>query len=152
MSRSKKLEPEKESLPIEPATPSVPSQLMIQAWAAIALWMILGLVLEGLLGYKSPAYLQDSTRRELFRLAHTHGVLLNLLLIAAALCSRWRTPPPMAQHALRLGSVLMPIGFLLSGLWHPEGDPGIAIWLVPPGALLVIFSAIATALSWKRNF
>jgi hypothetical protein len=51
--------------------------------------------------YESPAYLHDPARRELFRLAHMHGVLLNLLFLAAALCSQWRMPPPPASCASR---------------------------------------------------
>jgi hypothetical protein len=125
--------------------------LMIQGWAGVALWMSIGLALEGLLGYKSPAYLFDPQRRELFRLAHSHGVLLNVVLIGAALCGRYVSPPRAAGLALRAGSVLMPLGFMLSGVWHPEGDPGLAIWMVPPGALLVIFGAIATAMAWGRE-
>ena len=123
--------------------------LMIQGWAGIALWMSVGLVLEGLLGFKSPAYLLDPQRRELFRLAHSHGVLLNVLLVAAAICGRYTTSPRVAYHSLRTGSILMPLGFFLAGISHPEGDPGLAIWIVPPGALLAIFGAVLTAISWK---
>jgi len=46
---------------------------------------------------------------------------------------------------------MMRMGFLLAGVWHPEGDPGLAIWIVPPGALLVIFGVVALAMSLKRN-
>ena len=127
--------------------------LLFQGWASIAFWMSLGLLLEGLLGYKVPAYLEDGQRRELFRLAHTHGTLLSVVLIAAALCGRLfdLSPAPVATSALRLGALLMPLGFLLGGMWHPEGDPGIAIWLVPPGALMVIFGAIAMALASRKK-
>ena len=134
-----------------PGEKNVISSLMFQGWAGIAVWMALGLLLEGLLGYKSPLYLFDQQRRELFRLAHSHGVLLNLLLLGAALSGRYTTPPQIANLALRVGSVLMPLGFLLAGVWHPEGDPGLAIWIVPPGALLLIFGTVATALSWKSR-
>ena len=127
--------------------------LMFQGWVSIALWMSFGLLLEGLLGYKIPAYLEDAQRRELFRLAHAHGTLLGLVVIAGALCVRSLQihPPRVAAHAMRIGSVLMPLGFLLSGMWHPEGDPGLAIWLVPPSALMIIFGAIATALATRRG-
>ena len=90
-------------------------------------------------------------RCELFRLAHSHGVLLNMLLIGAALCGRSRQSPQIANLSLRIGSLLMPLGFLLAGIWHPEGDPGLAIWIVPPAALLLIFGTASTAICWKRS-
>jgi hypothetical protein len=124
-------------------------QTHVQGWISIAIWMTFGLLLEGLLGYKTPAYLLDNERRELFRLAHTHGTLLSLLLIAAALCSqRFNLAPPRAALAsLRVGAALLPLGFLFAGIWHYESDPGLAIWLVPPAALLLIFGVIAFALA-----
>jgi len=133
----------------QPAGATLARRMMFQGWLSIALWMSVGLLLEGLLGYKIPAYLGDPQRRELFRLAHSHGTLLGLMLVAASLCIRRSINqlPRSAQIALSAGSILMPLGFLLGGIWHPEGDPGIAIWLVPPGALLVIFGALAMALA-----
>jgi hypothetical protein len=130
-----------------------PARAFFQGWASIALWMIFGLLLEGFLGYKIPGYLEDAQRRELFRLAHTHGTFLGLVLIAAALCGRAGAVavPRLAVRALRLGAILMPSGFLLAGVWHPEGDPGVAIWLVPPAALLIIFGAVSLALSARKD-
>jgi hypothetical protein len=135
------------------ASPRLIERLLLQGWASIAILMSFGLLLEGLLGYKIPAFLEDSQRRELFRLAHTHGTLLSLVLITAALCLRLFEirPPAVAIAALRLGALLMPLGFLLGGIWHPEGDPGVGIWLVPPGALMVIFGAIASALASRKK-
>ncbi len=130
-------------------TANYSERMIFQGWVSIALWMSVGLLLEGLLGYKIPAYLNDPQRRELFRLAHTHGTFLGLVLVAAALCVQ-RTgsnTPRIARIALRVGSILMPVGFLLAGIWHPEGDPGPAIWLVPPAALMVIFGAISLSLA-----
>src|SRR5581483_11175692 len=122
--------------------------LLRQGWASIALWMSIGLLLEGLLGYKIPAYLNDPQRRELFRLGHTHGTLLGILLIAAALVlQRGVAVARTALLALRTGAVLMPAGFFVAGIWHSEGDPGLTIWLVPPGALLVIYAAVAFTLA-----
>lgn len=122
--------------------------MLRQGWIGIACWMAVGLLLEGLLGYKAPGYLGDAQRRELFRLAHTHGALLSAVLVLAALTGgRFGAPPRLARASLRIGSVMMPVGFLLAGLWHPEGDPGLAIWMVPPGALLAIFGVVAMALS-----
>ncbi|HEV8484976.1 MAG TPA: hypothetical protein VGV87_15650 [Blastocatellia bacterium] len=135
------------------AMPRMVERLLLQGWVSIAIWMSFGLLLEGLLGYKIPAFLEDGQRRELFRLAHTHGTLLSLVLISTALCVRLFEirPPPIAIGALRIGAVLMPLGFLLGGVWHPEGDPGMGIWLVPPGALMVIFGAIGTALASRKR-
>ena len=126
---------------------------LFQGWLSVASWMTIGLLLEGLIGYKIPAYLQDDTRRELFRLAHAHGTLLGLVLIAATLTTQRLSTPlhRVAGVALQLGSVLMPIGFLLAGVWHTETDPGLAIWLVPPGALMVIFGVVSIALTVRQQ-
>ncbi len=125
--------PSTETRLVEPNAPFPPvswTQTLVQGWLSVALWMVFGLLLEGLLGYKTPAYLQDEQRRELFRLAHTHGTFLGLDLIAAALCGEHfnLSLPRAARIAIRLGAVLMPVGFLLAGIWHYEGDPGLAIW------------------------
>lgn len=135
------------------ATTDAVQGTLFQGWVSIALWMGVGLLLEGLLGYKIPAYLQDETRRELLRLAHAHGALLGVLLVLAALCARSFAIDlsRAAAVALRSGALLMPVGFLLAGIWHPEGDPGVAIWLVPPGAVLIIFGAILLALATRKR-
>ena len=135
--------------PSSSAEPDRLGRMISQGWASVAVWMAFGLLLEGLLGFKSPPYLDDLQRRELFRLAHTHGTFLGFVLVVAALCGRRAASaaPQAARLALRLGSLVMPLGFLLAGVWHPEGDPGLAIWLVPPGALLVIFGAILMAMA-----
>ena len=127
--------------------------MLFQGWVSVALWMTLGLLLEGLLGYKIPAYLSDPQRRELFRLAHAHGTLLGIVLIVAALCAiNFKIAlSPAPRLALRIGALLMPGGFLLAGIWHTESDPGLAIWIVPLAALMVIFGAIAMALSFLNK-
>ncbi|MEK7832609.1 MAG: hypothetical protein AAB401_16070 [Acidobacteriota bacterium] len=135
----------------ETEKPNNSFSMLRQGWISVAVWMAVGLLLEGLLGYKAPSYLNDPQRRELFRLAHTHGTLLGVVLIVAALTAQRFGLPRLAQLALRIGAVMMPVGFLLAGVWHPEGDPGLAILMVPPGALLVIFGAVAMALSLKRE-
>ncbi|HXG93537.1 MAG TPA: hypothetical protein VNN73_14405 [Blastocatellia bacterium] len=128
------------------------ARMMFQGWASLAAWMSFGLLLEGLLGYKIPGYLADPQRRELFTLAHTHGTLLGVVLVAAALCGqRGAAPARSAVIALQLGAILLPLGFLLAGIWHTEGDPGLAIWLVPPAALMVIFGAIFMALAYSKE-
>lgn len=123
-----------------------------QGWLSLAFWMSLGLLLESLMAYKAPGYLGDSQRRELFRLAHAHGSALGLLLVVVAIWKRTveTTISRLTTFALRFGAGFLPIGFLTAGIWHPEGDPGLAIWLVPVSALAFIFGIISLAIS-KRN-
>ena len=120
-----------------------------QGWLSLALWMSFGLLLESLMAYKSPAYLDDPQRRELFRLAHAHGSLLGVVMVIAAMWARnaGARLSRLVVLAVRFGAAVMPIGFLVAGLWHPESDPGVAIWLVPAGALPLIFGLISIALS-----
>ncbi|MBX3293770.1 MAG: hypothetical protein KF881_12860 [Acidobacteria bacterium] len=120
-----------------------------QAWVSIAVWMTLGLLLEGLLAFRSPAYLQDEVRREMFRLAHSHGGVLNLLLLGTAFYIRIYSPkfPNIAMLALRIGVILMPVGFLLGGIWHYDSDPGPAVFLAPLGGLMIIFGVVSVAVS-----
>ena len=127
--------------------------IVFQSFLGIAAWMSFGLLLEGLLGFKTPTYLQDDVRRELFRLAHAHGTLLNLLLLGVGLaCDRLdlAVSKPILV-SLRIGVVLLPLGFFLAGVWHYESDPGVGIWLVPPSALLLIFALVGLTLSAWRS-
>lgn len=134
---------------IEPNIENVVSNLLFQGWAGVAIWMSFGLLLEGLLGFRAPAYLQDSVRRELFQLAHTHGTVLSLVLLFAAftLKNNLVAANNLAILALRIGSILMPLGFLLGGMFHPKDDAGIGIFLAPIGGLMIIFGAINLAIS-----
>jgi hypothetical protein len=122
---------------------------VLQALVGVAVWMSFGLLLEGLIGYKTPAYLHDSVRRELLRLAHAHGTLLSLLLLGLALVSdRFELKPAnIVTMVLRAGVILMPVGFLLGGLWHYESDPGVGIWLVPFAAVMVVFGVVSLAIA-----
>ena len=128
-------------------------QVAFQGWLSLALWMSFGLLLESLMAYKSPAYLDDPQRRELFRLAHAHGSLLGVVLVIAAMWARSAGArlSRLVVLAVRFGAAVMPIGFLVAGLWHPESDPGVAIWLVPAGALPLIFGLISIALSSRAD-
>jgi len=131
----------------DPSVMQLSGRLAFQGWVSLLFWMSFGLLLETLMAYKSPGYLSDPQRRELFRLAHAHGALLGLVLVAAALwIQRARSKVSrLALLALRAGATVLPLGFLLAGVWHPESDPGLAIWLVPAGALSLIFALAAIA-------
>jgi hypothetical protein len=71
----------------------------------------------------------------MFRLAHAHGTLLNLVLIAGAICARLDLIGlgRMTSLGLRSAVVLLPAGYLLGGIWHFKEDPGLGILLVPTG-------------------
>src|SRR4030095_295786 len=102
---------------------SQPSQcegMIRQGWISLATWIVFGFLIEDLIGFRSPVLLDDSVRREMFRLAHAHGTLLNLVLIAAAICARLDliAVGRITSLGLRAAVVLLPVGFLLAGLWH----------------------------------
>ena len=125
-------------------------------WTALLVWMCGGLVLELFHGIKAGGYLLDPLRRELWTLAHFHGALLSVVNLAYV---RWAEAPGLsaaqrvnASRALIAGSVMLPLGFLLGGIHHYEGDPGIGIFLAPLGAVAVIIAvAIQTRAAWSRR-
>lgn len=127
------------------------TNLIFQAWVGVAVWMTFGLLMEGFIGYRIPNYFADQTRREMFRLAHTHGALLSLMLLAVAFSvGKITNIPNLAIRSLRIGALTMPIAFLLAGIWHFGNEPGLAIWLVPISALLIIFGAITMAFASRK--
>ncbi len=112
-------------------------------WASLAVWATLGLGLEAAHGFKLAAYLNDELARTLLRLGHAHGVGLSLvvLLYGVSAVPHLHVAPgraPLSGKLLRVAAVLMPLGFALSAFGHPEGDPSIAVLLVPIGALSLL--------------
>jgi len=88
-------------------------------------------------------YLSDATepRRMMWTLAHAHGTLVALVLIAFGAAWPQLTPSPRlltASLCLRGALVALPGGFFLGGLWVIPPDPGLGIALVPIGGLLLI--------------
>jgi hypothetical protein len=121
-------------------------------WWSLLLFLTLGLVLEALHGFKTGFYLDVSneTRRLTWTLAHAHGTLLSILnvVFAVALSSM----PGFRESERRLASrcligalVTLPAGFFLGGLFVHAGDPGLGIFLVPPGGLLLLVAVFLTA-------
>ena len=137
---------------MSPAT-SETAPLIRQGWISLAAWIVFGILIEGFIGFRTPAVLDDSVRRDMFRLAHVHGTLLNLVLIAAAICARLELIRigRIASLGLRLSVVLLPVGFLLGGIWHFKDDPGLGIFLVPIGALLLLATALQLSFSAARR-
>jgi hypothetical protein len=119
-------------------------------------FVAVGALLETLHAFKVPWYLgvAGETRRFLWTLAHVHGVGLGLLNLAlAAVCPSLPRPlGPLASHALLAGTLLVPSGFFLGGLFVHGGDPGLGAVLVPPGALCVLLSlALIVRASFGRD-
>lgn len=127
-------------------------------WTGLLIFLTLGILLEVLHGLKLDLYLdvRQETRRFMWTLAHAHGTLFSLVHLAFAwsltFCSRWMNEPGAgfgsASWAFTGGLVLMPLGFLLGGIWTYGGDPGVGIFLVPAGALLMLFGCVRVLASF----
>jgi hypothetical protein len=123
-------------------------------WWALLIFVALGLVLEGLHGFKSGFYLDppNRMRRLLWTLAHAHGTLLSLVNIAFAvglpLFGRWTEGRlKLASFFLIDALVLLPAGFFLGGIGHTEVDPSWGVLLVPVGGALLLAAVALTAWS-----
>ncbi len=127
--------------------------MLRQGWISLALWISFGILLEGFNAFRSPAYLDEATRRDLFRLAHAHGTLLNMVLLLAAVCARLDLIRirPMTSLGLSLSVILLPAGFFFAGLFRIRDEPGLTILLVPVGAVLLLASAVYICLTLPRR-
>jgi len=124
-------------------------------WWALAVYVCLGIGLETMHGFKIGWYLDvgNEIRRLMFTLGHFHGTMLALVNIAAGLTIRGVEDFQIKRSfsfALIGAAVLLPGGFLLGGLWTYDGDPGTGVWLVPIGALFMLYGVLGFALSLSR--
>ena len=121
-------------------------------WWTLGAFVLLGLLLEALHGFKAGLYLNvaNETRRLMWTLAHAHGTLLSLVNLMFAMTlprmsasttdrRRW------ASHCLTLATLLVPGGFFLGGMQLYGGDPGLGVVLVPAGALSLLIGILLTA-------
>lgn len=121
-------------------------------WWTLALFLLLGLTLEGLHAFKVRYYLDtdNETRRLMWRLAHAHGGLLGLVHLGFGLTARVTGRASAAASSALVGAtVLIPGGFFVGGVWIQAGDPGYGALLIPPGALLLLFAVVRAALSLR---
>jgi hypothetical protein len=122
-------------------------------WWGLAIFVVLGAVLEGMHALKSPVFVDAGreTTRMMLRLAHSHGTLVAIVNILYALTLRARpsADSPLASASLLAALVLLPGGFFLGALWAHGGDPGLGIVLVPVGALAVTLGAGLVARAMK---
>jgi hypothetical protein len=126
-------------------------------WWSLFAFLTLGLVLEGLHGFKVAWYLDVSqnTRRLMWTLAHAHGTLLGLVNLAFAASVRllpaWEGGGRQQASLLLLGATaLLPAGFLLAGLDVYAGDPGLGIVAVAAGGLLLFAAVLIAAVGTGR--
>ena len=129
------------------------------AWTSLAAWALFGLALEAAHGFKLAAYLDDNLRHTILRLAHAHGVILALVVLAVAKASPLSETDAAGARAarrtgllLRAGALFIPAGFALGGIAPHEGDPGWPVVLVPVGGLLLVGGLVRMAWrSWLKH-
>jgi uncharacterized membrane protein len=124
-------------------------------WWSLLVFLSLGGALETLHGFKIGWYVDvgNETRRLMFTLAHAHGTLLALINIAAGLTARKVDRfelRPSVSFALIWAAILLPAGFFLGGIVIYDGDPGLGVWLVPLGAILLFYSVARIALDLSK--
>jgi hypothetical protein len=90
----------------------------------------------------------------MFTLGHFHGTMLALVNIAAGLTIRsvegFRVQRSVS-FALIWAAILLPGGFLLGGFVTYDGDPGTGVWLVPVGAVLMLYGVVGFARGLPKN-
>ncbi|MFK8001837.1 MAG: hypothetical protein AB8H86_19740 [Polyangiales bacterium] len=116
-------------------------------WVSLCVWSLLGVSLEAAHAFKWASFFEDELARLLVRLAHAHGVGMALVVLAHAATAAGMIP----GRFLRAGAALIPLGFLLGAIGHPEGDPSFGILLAPLGALLFLVDLVRIAWKSCRN-
>jgi hypothetical protein len=126
-------------------------------WTALLVYLIFGLFLEMLHGFKAGFYLDvgNETRRLMWRLAHAHGTLLALVNVAYGLTVKAvpEASDRLASVCLSVALVLVPLGFFLGGIVTSGGDPGAMVFVVPPGAVALAIGTgiVARALVRRKR-
>ncbi|MED5446632.1 MAG: hypothetical protein VYA62_00280 [Planctomycetota bacterium] len=137
---------------------------MVIGWWSLLIFVVLGLVLESMHGFKVAWYVnsgEPETTRLMMRLAHAHGTFLSLVHLAFAWTVSQATgfqgrSRSVASRSVQAAGILVPAGFLLAGLpgfvktgglrlGVLGGDPGLGIVLVPIGALVLTLALYLVA-------
>lgn len=109
---------------------------MKRIWLLLLLWLVFGLVLEFLMATKAEGYLAEDIRREMWRLAHAHGLLLSTITLLCDAHLGWGGK--LAKPMMVFGAIAMPAGFFLGGCWPSMTDPHALVILAPVGGLTFI--------------
>ena len=149
--KARKDSPRPETAPADEASVDFRRHLRFGWWSLLA-WLSLGLLLEGFHGFKAGFYLDapQQTRRLMWTLAHAHGTLLATVNLAFGMTVKlvpgWAPASRRQAGWWLLGaSVLLPLGFLVAGVRVHGGDPGIGIFLVAVGGLMLVVAVLLTA-------
>ena len=110
-------------------------------WWALFVFLVLGLGLEGLNGFKVDWYLAVSNE------ARRHTINIAFALVVPHLTAGSEQRFRWISGCLLAATVLLPAGFLVGGLFIHAGDPGLGIVLVPLGALVMGVAALLVARS-----
>ena len=149
--------------PKRPAAPALDAATLGRrhlrfGWWSLLVFLSLGIVLESMHAFKMSWYLgvSNETRRLMLTLAHAHGTLLALVNLGFAVTlpvlSSWE--PRVRNFAgacLLAASLLIPAGFFLGGFGFHAGDPGLGIFLVPPGAICLLVAVFLTATAFRSK-
>ncbi|MEE3329920.1 MAG: hypothetical protein VX246_03540 [Myxococcota bacterium] len=133
------------------------SRHMRFGWLLIFTYILLGLMLEVMHGFKAAFYLdvENEARRLVWTLAHTHGTLIGVLnLLFGYGVERLSLSGSLFKTASRCfiaAGVLMPLGFFLGGIVVYSGDPGLPILLAPVGGALLVVAVAITAFGAVRG-
>lgn len=121
-------------------------------WWSLLVFVILGIALEALHGFKVGAYLDSSqaSRRLMWTLAHAHGTLLSILHFGFAFSVEKAESWPqdgrrLASRCLLISTLLLPGGFFLAGTVTYSGDPGVGVMAVAAGGLTLLLAVLLTA-------
>jgi hypothetical protein len=132
-----------------PAPEVLARRHLVVGWCALAFFASLGLALEALLAFKAGGYVDvgNDTRREMWRLAHAHGTAVAVLNVVYGLTVK-NVPAvgdALASACLLLALLLIPLGFFGGGVSIHGGDPGVLVFLVPPGGLALVYGLARVA-------
>ena len=126
-------------------------------WLLVFGYVLLGVTLETLHGFKAGLYLDASNeaRRLVWTLAHTHGTLIGVLNLgfAVTLARLGLSAAQLRAASLLfvLAGIVMPLGFFLGGIVIYGGDPGLPILLAPVGAVFLVGAVGLSALGALRG-
>ena len=151
--------PDETSLSNVDSDPTLVRHHLLVGWWSLLVFLTLGIALEYMHAFRVGAYVdlgEAETRRLMWTLAHAHGVLISVVHLGFAFTVHfllgWSTRTRVvASCCLTAAGIFMPFGFFLGGMFVYDGDPGLGILLVPPGALLLFIAVFCTGVATIRN-